>query len=1232
MTKISKLFIIFFSFQIISSGCSNGHNNKDTTETEEDLIENEPAEIESDGDADADLEFTDKFYADYDFIDSMDITEEEETPEVIIIHCADLPHPASGTCDATEGSDAILIRGNILTGDRILEGGEVLINATGTISCVECDCSLEPQAADATTLNCGGAIISPGFINPHDHLTYTQNSPGTWGSERFNHRHDWRLGLRGHTRLYYSGGASNAEMVWGELRQVMGGTTSIAGSGGAAGFLRNVDKGDLEEGLNQNPVLYRTFPLGDSNGTMLTSNCAYPSIDQPSVLFSDCYLPHVSEGIDNEARNEFLCLSSTDRGGVDLTEENSTFIHAIGLNSVDGNLLATEGTAVVWSPRTNISLYGNTTPVTMYHRQGVLIALGTDWTVSGSINMLRELACASFLNDYYFNHTFEDRELWLMATEWAAQALHIDDATGSIRQRLAGDIAIFDGRGRSDYYRAIIESSVADVALVLRGGQPLYGDPNIVSAIPSGKSGCEEIPGGVCSKPKRVCVFRETGMTFSQLMTENTESYGLFFCDTPENEPTCIPMRPGEYSGEITSDDSDGDGIPNAIDNCPNIFNPPRPVDNFEQADADGDGVGDACDPCPLNPDTTTCTTPNPDDRDGDTIPNSSDNCPGDPNPGQEDTDGDGKGDACDECPLDPNPGNSACPASIYDVKQGIIPVGRVVQISGVVTGVSTPRFFMQIPEVEQDTVLGARFSGIYIYVPSSNPLGLQIPQEGDMVNVTGTIQNWYGQIQISNVTSIVILSHSNPLPPPVFANPCEVSTGGTLSQDYEGVLVNVRSATVTALNPPAGPGDTNPTNEYVLNNCLRVNDFFYLTNPFPQVGDVLTVTGILRYANNDSKLEPRRARDILFETASEPALRSFEPQLVYIDEGVMNSLTNPPLEVTLMRPAPEGGVAVELQSIAPGNLTVASPLIIPQNSTSSQVIASGISGLNDPITVYATLGSVTLESHVVVIASGRVPAPVSITPDTGSVITGMSLDLTVTLDIPARPGGTTAEVYVSDSSILSAPSSITFAEGTLQGTLTVRGLITGGPVTVTVSTTAGSAQAQLEVIDRPPTPFFSEYVEGSSYNKAVEIFNGSTSPLDLSTCLINLYSNGSTSPSVISLDNITLPQGSVYVVCHSSISNPSACNLLTSRLTHNGNDALELVCSGNTIDVIGQIGVNPVSGSWGSEPVTTINHTLRRKCTITAGDTNGYDPFDPSLEWDSFPQDTLDGLGFHCP
>ena len=75
----------------------------------------------------------------------------------------------------------------------------------------------------------------------------------------------------------------------------------------------------------------------------------------------------------------------------------------------------------------------------------------------------------------------------------------------------------------------------------------------------------------------------------------------------PPGEPSCTPARAVSVGGSTTYDgvaregDEDGDGIEDAADNCPRVFNPVRPMDHGSQADADADGIGDPCDPSPLD-------------------------------------------------------------------------------------------------------------------------------------------------------------------------------------------------------------------------------------------------------------------------------------------------------------------------------------------------------------------------------------------------------------------------------------------------------------------------------------------------------------------------------------------------------------------------------------------------------------------------------------------------------
>jgi hypothetical protein len=160
-------------------------------------------------------------------------------------------------------------------------------------------------------------------------------------------------------------------------------------------------------------------------------------------------------------------------------------------------------------------------------------------------------------------------------------------------------------------------------------------------------------------------------------------------------------------------------------------------------------------------------------------------------------------------------------------------------------------------------------------------------------------------------------------------------------------------------------------------------------------------------------------------------------------------------------------------------------------------------------------------------------------------------------------------------------------------------------------------------------TLFFSEYIEGSSNNKAFEIYNPFGTDYDLSNCSVKLYANGAVTATTTANLTGTLASHDVYVICNSS-SNAgilAVCDLQNGTANYNGDDALELVCGGVTVDVIGQIGVQVI---WGTSPTITQNATIRRKCGITDGDAVGSDAFDPAVEWDGFAIDTIDGLGSH--
>ena len=179
---------------------------------------------------------------------------------------------------------------------------------------------------------------------------------------------------------------------------------------------------------------------------------------------------------------------------------------------------------------------------------------------------------------------------------------------------------------------------------------------------------------------------------------------------------------------------------------------------------------------------------------------------------------------------------------------------------------------------------------------------------------------------------------------------------------------------------------------------------------------------------------------------------------------------------------------------------------------------------------------------------------------------------------------------------------------------------------------------------------FFSEYVEGSSQNKAIEIYNPTTTSIDLSDYSVERFSNGATNSSGGGVTDLSgmlasgvafvLTNGETDVTAQFGYCDPALVALgdlaepngsYPTPMHMNGNDAIVLTKKGVIIDVFGKVGENP--GTAWSDPTGTWwtnDHTLIRKGNVLKGDIIGLDSFDPSLEWDSLPNGTWNNLGTH--
>lgn len=530
---------------------------------------------------------------------------------VSVLACSTLRQ--SGGCAAAGDGSYLIKAGYLVTGSGVITNGMVYVSGGRILDVGAFRPGAYPQAL---LLDYSGCAVTPGMINCHDHITYNQLAPSAevqaayaWKNPRYDQRQDWRKGKRGFTKIDCPSDTNAAVVSWGELRQLMAGTTTTLGSGGVKGLVRNLggerptdpQLSPLREGLVSKKAYFDVFPLGDSDGLQLAQGLAYASHPNPAVLTNVVYIPHVSEGVDQVARNEFLNLSSNASQTVDgklytsydILSTNMLFIHMIALLHDDAVKVAGRGVTHIWSPRSNLSLYGNTAYVSLYRNLGMNICLSTDWSCSGSMNLLREYAAACYLNENYFDRTFSSKELWKMTTVNASRALQAGDSIGDLRVNMLADLIAVRVTVPDDLYASVIKSPVEDVALVMRGGKVLYGDAKIIrqAKLPPNAGGQWDAI-TVNGQDKLVDTLSETGYTLAALQAANTNSYPLFFNGAPPDEPVAYPIRgcdplctnASTYPIFPKTDDYDQDGVRDAQDNEPRIFNPLRPVDIINNA------------------------------------------------------------------------------------------------------------------------------------------------------------------------------------------------------------------------------------------------------------------------------------------------------------------------------------------------------------------------------------------------------------------------------------------------------------------------------------------------------------------------------------------------------------------------------------------------------------------------------------------------------------------------
>jgi cytosine/adenosine deaminase-related metal-dependent hydrolase len=435
-----------------------------------------------------------------------------------------------------------IIRGNVISDGKLYLGGGLLIGNDGRIKAAGCNL---PQEA-AVTLDCPGSVISAGFINLHEHIDYSFQQPPNPPTLKWKHRYEWqKLSATERGFDYWTPNKEANPEEWGAvseramLRHALSGSTAISGAKDFRAFLRNLKlvNGPLATPFG-NLVLDSTFPIWSKSKQWLNVPCDEAQIRsiESNISNDNPYIPHVGEGTNDGARFEVDCVLDA----IQNKTSPNAFVHGVAIDDAQIERIKTQQVSVVVSPRSNFQLYGATAPLVKLKAAGINLAIGTDWSPSGSLTQLDEARCLARYNRDSLNGVFSWSDIHRMLTENGAKAVGLKGQIGKLAVGEYADIVILDSAGRRRLDEVLENSALKETIAVFIGGR--------AASFPSAWAGklpvldnCDPDPRDLCGQQRMVCG-ANAQRSLTQLLKQPTYTIDDAKICTPQPTDDCVAL------------------------------------------------------------------------------------------------------------------------------------------------------------------------------------------------------------------------------------------------------------------------------------------------------------------------------------------------------------------------------------------------------------------------------------------------------------------------------------------------------------------------------------------------------------------------------------------------------------------------------------------------------------------------------------------------------------------
>jgi len=388
-----------------------------------------------------------------------------------------LPRPrAAAPRSRTVALEAIALGGHIITPEGVKKGW--LRIEGGTIAAIT---TRKPTTALAIPTD---GIIMPGMLDLHGHPEFNVFAP--WEPPKsYVNRYSWRGSkpyqdlVRNPQNELIKKLPKGTQLRYAEIRALVGGVTAIQGAsiltqkGSHESMVRNVDGMIFGEHRARAAIDLPTSLTGFGGPAFKKV------LDAIANNEVDAHYVHLAEGMrDNErSKKEFTLLADKLKA---LTRA-TVIIHGTAMTRAELGQAADAGARLVWSPQSNLRLYGETTRAGDALDVGLPMALGADWLPSGSMSLLAEMKVAR-QELIAQEHPISAKDLVTMVTSGAAEVAGLEGKLGSLEVGRVADLVVM-ARQDDDEFESVADSTPADVELVMIGGDVAYGRDDWVSQL-----------------------------------------------------------------------------------------------------------------------------------------------------------------------------------------------------------------------------------------------------------------------------------------------------------------------------------------------------------------------------------------------------------------------------------------------------------------------------------------------------------------------------------------------------------------------------------------------------------------------------------------------------------------------------------------------------------------------------------------------------------------------------